>query len=142
MENSRSCHLTTKACVKMPDIFNIVQDSIQHLYFIYMAYVPILLLIFPQNKVLNTLNAHPVLFSIILPASMCVFFLLFTLPFVCLAIQFVKKNMERKTEKGDVDFATDSLIFRDLCDCSEARISVSRKEESKQKKLKVICSFF
>ena len=135
MENSTSCHLTTKACVKMPDIFNIVQDSIQHLYFIYMAYVPVLLLIFPQNKVLNTLTAHPVLFSIILPASMCVFFLLFTLPFVCLAIQFVKKNMARKTEKRDVDFAADSLIFRDLCDCSEARISVSRKEERKQNKL-------
>ena len=135
-DNTTSCHLAAKACVKMPDMFNLVQDTMQHLYNIYTAFVPVLLAIFPQNKVLHTLNTYPVLFSVVLPTIICLFFLLFTLPLCCLAKQFVRRNRSRKTEIKDVDSAASSLLFRDFCDCSEARISVPRTETRKQKKFK------
>ena len=118
-DKNTSCHLTTESCVKMPDVFNLVQDTLQNLFNIFTAYVPILLLIFPHNKVLQTLNSYPLLFSVILPSLLCAFFLLFTLPILLLAIQFVRRKKLGQSEYINRDSVDDSLIFRDHCNCSD-----------------------
>ena len=94
--NTASCPLSTNSCVKMPDMFNLAQDSLQHLYNIHTAYVPVLVMIFPDNGVLHTLNNQPLLFSVILPALLCASFHLVNLPLFCLIIQFLRREKLRE----------------------------------------------
>ena len=135
-DNTTSCHLTTKSCVKMPDLFNLVQETLQQLYNIYTAYIPVLLMMFPQSNVLQTLKTHPVLFSVILPALISAFVLFFTLPLVYLAIQFVTRNKRKGNINFRSDYANESFIFQDFCECSETSSALSENKNKRKKKQK------
>ena len=118
-------------CVKMPDLFNLAQDSLQHLYNIYTAYVPVLVMLFPHNEMLHTLNTYPLLFSVILPTLLCAFFLLLILPLLCLVMQFVRRHETRKNNSVSCDFEEDSLKFKNHCDCSDKKDRYSNERRTK-----------
>ena len=65
-----SCQQELLSCIKIPDLFNIMQDSLQHLFNIYTAYIPVILIIYPANKVIQTLNNYPIIFAVLLPAGL------------------------------------------------------------------------
>ena len=122
----------------MPDIFNLMQSTMQHLYNIYTAYVPVLMMIYPHDKVLQTLNSYPVIFSVILPVLLFACFLLLTLPLCLLVIQFIKlgKSEDQIQEDNLNIMVKDSLNFKDFCECSESRIVRPRFLEKQEKNTK------
>ena len=110
----------------------------QHLYNIYTAYVPVLMMIYPHDKVLKTLNSYPVIFSVILPVLLFACFLLLTFPLCLLVIQFIKlaRSEDQIQDENLNIMVKDSLNFKDFCECSESRIVRPRFLEKQEKNTK------
>ena len=152
-ESTTSCHLSTKSCVKLPDMFNLMHDTHQHLYKIYTTVIPALLMILPENKLMQTLNTYPLIFSVILPALLFASFMLLPLPLCCLIRQvtFKPRSKPDKNEFDDkvgeynmidnenMDINSNECPTYDLASCLEKLDEETERRKKKDKERSQYC---
>jgi hypothetical protein len=141
--STTTCNIKTVSCVKVPDLFNIMQETLQHIYNIYTAYVPVLPIIYPNSNILYTLNKNPILFSVVLPVFLCAAVFLFVVPFCALTTQFLRKSNSKENVHINLEPIDNPTAFRDFCDCAgtENTIKNHKIKRKKTKEEKLQCLF-
>ena len=132
-DSTNSCHLKTVSCVKVPDLFNIIQETLQHLYNIYTAYIPVLHILYPHNNLLHTLNTNPILFSVLLPVFLGSAVFLFVVPFCALTTQILTKSSSEETMSISLDPVDNPTAFRDFCDCAGTENKIQSHNSNRKK---------
>jgi hypothetical protein len=120
-DNTTSCPSKTKSCLKVPDMFNLIQETLQHLYNLYNAFIPILHTIYPHNRVLNHMYTNTFLHSVVVPIVWLAAVLLVILP-CCYLMSCLIRHSE-VIEKKDVPLGLmeNSEVFTEGCPCAKRR---------------------
>ena len=138
LNSTSSCLHKTISCVKVPDLFNVLQESLQHLHNIFSAYIPVLHTLYPNSTVLQHLNRRPILYSVVFPIIWLTSVFTFFLPCFYISKIFIKVSKDEKSysiSHEDLELE-ECLIFRDRCSCeNDENSNRNRNQERKTGKL-------
>eukprot|EP00092_Neocalanus_flemingeri_P029280 GFUD01031791.1.p1 GENE.GFUD01031791.1~~GFUD01031791.1.p1 ORF type:complete len:1095 (-),score=194.32 GFUD01031791.1:125-3385(-) len=137
-KNTTSCPSKTESCVKVSDVFNLIHETLQNLYNLYTAYLPVLHTIYPQNSVLHHLYTHPVIYSVMLPVCWLAAILLVVIPCCFLLREFLKYSKGKEIE--DIPLGSiSSEVFRDRCPCATEESTNDQTKKQTMKEDKTQC---